>query len=265
MGAKPKEKTMNDTQQTIAGSTVNPEEIANFEAMADEWWDPRGKFKPLHDMNPVRLGYVREKVVAHFDKDEDALRALEGVTLLDMGCGGGLLSEPLSKMGADVLGVDASEVNVNVARTHAEKSGALVSGKLEYRATTAEELAATGAQFDVVCALEIVEHVEDVALFIQSCAALVKPGGLLFLSTINRTAKSMVMAKIGAEYVLRLLPRGTHDWKKFLKPSELHQHCRNAGLNVQHTTGMVLKPRKWEWALDEKDLAVNYVLVGERV
>jgi len=187
---------------------------------------------------------------------------LEALSLLDMGWGGGLLTEALAKMGADALGVDASEKNVGIAQTHAEKSGASAREKLTYRASTAEQLASEGEQFDIVCALEIVEHVEDVELFIQSCAALVKPGGLLFLSTINRTAKSMVMAKIGAEYILRLLPRGTHDWRKFLKPSELHQQCRNAGLEVQHTTGMVLNPLKWEWGLIESDLDVNYILVA---
>lgn len=253
MSAKAKDKT-----------TINADEIANFEAMADEWWDPKGKFKPLHEMNPVRLGYIRERAVAHFDRDENTLRALEGLRVLDMGCGGGLITEPIAKMGADALGVDASEVNINIAQTHAEKSGVLARESLSYRASTAEQLASEGEQFDVVCALEIVEHVEDVDLFIQSCATLVKPGGLLFLSTINRTAKSMVMAKIGAEYVLRLLPRGTHDWRKFLKPSELHQHCRNAGLEVQHTTGMVLNPLKWEWSLKESDLDVNYILVASK-
>ncbi len=256
MGAKKKAKSDTHTQ----GSTVNPDEIANFERMAEEWWDPAGKFKPLHDMNPTRISYIREALCQHFGKDSDAMKPLEGITLVDIGCGGGLITEPMARMGAAASGVDASEKNIGIASTHAAQTNTPIN----YRASTAEALAEDGEQYDVVLALEIVEHVADVDLFIQACAALVKPGGLLFLSTINRTGKSLVMAKFGAEYVLRLLPRGTHHWRKFLKPSELHHHCRTHGLDVAHTTGMVLNPLKWEWSLKESDLDVNYMLMAKK-
>lgn len=231
---------------TMKHSTVDPSEIEKFSRIADEWWDPRGKFKPLHDLNPARIEWIRDR--AH----------PSGKTLLDIGCGGGLVCEPMARLGAKVTGIDASEKNIKVASLHAEQSGL----DIDYRCTAAEELLDSGAQFDVVLALEIVEHVADVPAFIAACAGLVKPGGLLIMSTLNRTVKSYAMAIIGAEYVLRLLPRGTHDWNKFLKPHELHRHMSNSGIEVREMTGLVLNPLAWKWETNPKDLDVNYMLMG---
>ncbi len=246
--------------QTQATSSIDPEEVAQFSRIAAEWWDPKGKFKPLHEINPVRIGYIKQQIAQHFGKDADAIRALEGLSLLDIGCGGGLICEPMHRMGADITGIDASEENIKTARTHAEQGGL----EIDYRATTAEDLLTTGAQFDVVLALEIVEHVADAESFIASCAGLVKSGGLLIMSTMNRTPQSYLKAIIGAEYVLRLLPRGTHSWQKFLRPAEMLESMQSAGLAHVHSTGMTLNPFKWQWRLDEKDLQVNYLMVAKK-
>ncbi len=238
--------------------TVDPAEVERFSRIADEWWDPTGKFAPLHRLNPVRIGYIRDRAAAHWQRDALSGRALDGLSLLDIGCGGGLLSEPMTRLGARVTGVDASARNISVAALHAERQGL----SIDYRQGTAEALADSGAKFDIVMALEIVEHVSDVDLFLRSCGNMVKPGGLLFLSTLNRTAKAWAMAIAGAEYVLGWLPRGTHDWKKFLKPSEAVHGLRNGGIDAQEIVGVVYSPLSRLWSLDKNDLDVNYMLYG---
>lgn len=236
-------------------TTIDASEVEKFSRMADEWWDPNGKFKPLHQLNPVRMRFVRDEALAHFALSEETNTPLKGLRVLDIGCGGGLLCEPLARLGATVVGVDASEKNIKIAKLHAASSELTI----DYRAGTAESLAEAGEQFDIVTALEIVEHVADVDLFIQSVSKLVKPGGLAFFSTINRTPKSYLMAIVGAEYVMRWLPRGTHEWKKFLKPSEMAQHFATNDLTLKTQRGMVLNPLAWEWSLSEYDLDVNYL------
>ncbi|MEE3625963.1 bifunctional 2-polyprenyl-6-hydroxyphenol methylase/3-demethylubiquinol 3-O-methyltransferase UbiG [Nitrospirillum sp. BR 11752] len=237
-------------------TTVDPGEIQRFSAIAAEWWDEAGKFRPLHKLNPVRLEYLRDRICSHFGRDPLAPQPLKGLRLVDIGCGGGLLSEPLARMGADVVGIDAAERNVKTAATHAMESGTPV----DYRHTTAEELVAAGETFDAVLSLEVVEHVADVPLFLDSLAALLKPEGLLVMATLNRTPKSYLMAIIGAEYVLRWLPRGTHDWRKFLKPSELAAGLRATGLTVREVVGLVYSPFNDTFRLDARDLDVNYLL-----
>lgn len=238
--------------------TVDPAEVERFSRIADEWWDPRGKFAPLHQLNPVRIGYIRDRAAAHWQRDALSGRPLDGLSLLDIGCGGGLLSEPMTRLGAQVTGVDASGRNISVAALHAERQDL----SIDYRQGTAEALADSGAQFDIVMALEIVEHVSDVDLFLHSCGRMVKPGGLLFLSTLNRTAKAWAMAIAGAEYVLGWLPRGTHDWKKFLKPSEAVRGLRGGGIDAQEIVGVVYSPLSRLWSLNKNDLDVNYMLYG---
>ena len=198
-------------------STINDEEVAKFSALAEEWWNPDGKFRPLHRFNPVRLAYIRERAIAHFGLDGTRRRPLEGLRLLDIGCGGGLLSEPMARLGATVTGIDPAERNIRIAEVHAIETQMSV----DYRATTAELLAAAGEQFDIVLAMEVVEHVDNVPLFMKSCSDLVKPGGLTFAATINRTPRAWALAIVGAEYVLNWLPKGTHDYRKFLTPDEL--------------------------------------------
>ncbi len=239
-------------------STVDSAEIERFSRIADEWWDPTGKFAPLHQLNPVRIGYIRDRAAARFGRDALSGSPLAGLSVLDIGCGGGLLSEPMARLGATVTGLDAADRNVAVASLHAEGQGLAI----DYRQNTAETLAATGVQFDIVLALEVVEHVADVELFLRSCGHLVKPGGLLFLSTLNRTAKAWALAIAGAEYVLRWLPRGTHDWKKFLKPSEVVRGLANGGVETKEIVGVVYSPLSRKWSLNARDLDVNYMLYG---
>lgn len=249
---------------TARASTINADEVAQFSAIAEEWWDERGKFAPLHRLNPARLGYIRQVIEAHFGKvcgpEGDSATPLKNLTLADIGCGGGLICEPMARLGAQVTGVDASERNIGVAGAHAEGSGL----RIDYRATTAEALAEAGMQFDVVLALEIIEHVDEIDLFYDALTALVKPGGLLILSTMNRTAKAYAMAVIGAEYVLRWLPRGTHDWKKFIRPSEMASALSRRGLAVQPAMGLVFHPLKGSFSLDPTDLDVNYLLAATK-
>lgn len=245
------------TQQHMAQTTVDDAEIAHFSAMAEEWWDAKGKFRPLHQMNPVRLRFIRDHAAAHFGHDA-AQQPLSGLSLLDIGCGGGLLCEPLARMGANVTGVDASEKNISIASLHAEQMGVAV----DYRHGTAEALAAAGKQYNIVTALEIVEHVADVEAFLQAVSALVKPGGMLFMSTLNRTAKSYATAIIGAEYLLRWLPRGTHHWRKFLKPSELILPLEQLGIRTLDLQGMAYDPFNASWSLNPKALDINYIFVG---
>jgi len=238
-----------------SGSTVDPAEVAKFEAMAAEWWNPNGKFRPLHMLNPCRLDYVTAQVAAEFGRDLAAPRPFEGLRLLDIGCGGGLLSEPMARLGADVVGADAAERNIPVARIHAEQSGL----EIDYRHTTAEALAAAGEIFDVVLNMEVVEHVPDPLAYLSACQALLRPGGLMICSTINRNAKSFAMAIVGAEYVMRWLPKGTHEWSKFITPDELFEYLRGAGLEPVDRKGFVFNPVSWSWRLSDRDLSVNYV------
>ena len=242
-----------------ARDSVDPAEVAKFSALAEEWWDPTGKFAPLHKFNPVRLGFIRDTAAAHFGRQRAALRPFEGLSLLDIGCGGGLLSEPMSRMGFAVTGVDASERNVKIASLHAKEADLAI----DYRATTAEALAASGSTYDVVLNMEVVEHVADLDFYLESCAALVRPGGLTFVATINKTLKALALAKIGAEYVLGWLPRGTHDWNKFVAPSQLRALLARTGLSVMKTQGVAFDPLAWDWRLS-RDTDVNYLVVAAR-
>ncbi|MFY0308363.1 bifunctional 2-polyprenyl-6-hydroxyphenol methylase/3-demethylubiquinol 3-O-methyltransferase UbiG [Leisingera sp. D0M16] len=236
-------------------STVDPAEIAKFEAMAAEWWDPHGKFKPLHMLNPCRLDYITSQIAAEFNRDLTARNPFEGLRLLDIGCGGGLLSEPMARLGATVVGADAAEGNLPVARIHAEQSGL----EIDYRHTTAEALAEAGEQFDVVLNMEVVEHVADPLSYLTATQQLLKPGGLEICSTINRNPKSFAMAIVGAEVIMRWLPRGTHEWSKFITPDELFELLRKAGLKPVDRKGFVFNPITWNWSISDRDLSVNYV------
>jgi len=239
---------------TAFAPSLDPSEVEKFSAMAAEWWNPNGKFGVLHVFNPVRLQIIKEQVTARLGRDPLERRPFEGLRFLDIGCGGGLLSEPMARLGAAVTGVDPSEKNIKTASVHAKRGGLAIN----YRQGTAEALADSGAQFDVVLALEVVEHVADVDLFLRSCGRLVKPGGLLFLSTLNRTAKAWVLAIAGAEYVLGWLPRGTHDWNRFLTPDELGRHMTEAGVNAPRFKGFVYDPLRDSWSLSD-DTGVNYL------
>lgn len=241
-------------------NTVDPAEVAKFEAMAAEWWDPAGKFKPLHMLNPCRLDYICTQIAAEFGCDLRADRPLAGLRLLDIGCGGGLLAEPMARLGADVVGADAAERNIPVARIHAEQSGL----SIDYRHTTAEALAAAGERFDVVLNMEVVEHVADPLGYLTACHDLLKPGGLMVCSTLNRNLKSYMMAIVGAEQIMRWLPRGTHEWSKFITPDELYDLLRRAGLDPVDRKGMVFNPLGWSWSLSDRDLSVNYVTTSLR-
>ena len=236
-------------------TTVDPAEVAKFEAMAAEWWDPNGKFKPLHMLNPCRLDYITCQIAAEFGRDLTSAQPFKGLRLLDIGCGGGLLSEPMARLGADVIGADAAARNIPVAAVHAAQSGLTI----DYRHTTAEDLAAAGEVFDVVLNMEVVEHVADPLAYLTACQTLLKPGGLMICSTLNRNTKSFLMAIVGAEHVMRWLPKGTHDWKKFITPDELYDLIRRAGLDPVDRKGMVFNPVAWSWSLSSRDLSVNYV------
>ena len=243
-----------------AKSTIDQAEVDRFSTMAAEWWDPTGKFKPLHKFNPVRLQYIRDRTCRQFDRDPKSHRPLDGLRVLDIGCGGGLLSEPVARMGANVLGADASEKNIRIAQTHAEQSGAVV----DYRAVTAEALAADGEKFDVVLNMEVVEHVSDVPYFIETCASMVKPGGLMFVATINRTFKAAALAIVAAENILRWLPRGTHQYDKLVRPEEIETPLNAAGMVVTDRTGVFFNPLANQWNLS-RDMDVNYMIVAERL
>ena len=241
-------------------TTIDPAEVAKFEAMAADWWDPTGKFKPLHLMNPCRLDYITAQIAAEFDRDLKTPLPFQGLRILDIGCGGGLLSEPMARLGAEVVGADAAARNIPVAQLHAEQSGL----KIDYRFTTAEDLAAAGERFDVVLNMEVVEHVLEPLTYLTACHDLLKPGGLMVCSTLNRNAKSFLMAIIGAEWVMRWLPKGTHDWAKFITPEELYGLIRKAGLEPVDRKGMVFNPVSWSWSLSGRDLSVNYVTTSLR-
>ncbi|MCO6384226.1 bifunctional 2-polyprenyl-6-hydroxyphenol methylase/3-demethylubiquinol 3-O-methyltransferase UbiG [Oceanicola sp. 502str15] len=239
----------------MAVDTADPAEVAKFEAMAAEWWDAEGKFKPLHMMNPVRLDYICDQIAAEFDRDRAGPTPFAGLRLLDIGCGGGLLSEPMARMGAEVVGADAAAGNIPVAQVHAEQSGL----EIDYRHTTAEALAEAGEQFDVVLNMEVVEHVASPPDYLEACQRLLKPGGLMICSTINRNPKSFAVAIVGAEWIMRWLPKGTHDWGKFITPDELYEMLRKAGLDPVDRKGFVFNPIAWSWSRSERDLSVNYV------
>jgi 2-polyprenyl-6-hydroxyphenyl methylase/3-demethylubiquinone-9 3-methyltransferase len=234
--------------------SVDPGEIARFAALADAWWDPAGQFKPLHRLNPVRIGYIRDRLAAHFGRDPAQPRPLDGVRLLDIGCGGGLVAEPMARLGAEVTGIDAAAQSLAVARLHAGQSGLAI----DYRHAAAEDLAAAGESFAVVLALEIVEHVADLGAFLAATAALVKPGGALVVSTLNRTPQAFALAIVGAEYLLGWLPRGTHRWGKFVRPSELAAGLRPRGVQISDLTGVSYNPLADRWSLG-RDLSVNYM------
>lgn len=241
-------------------STVDPSEVAKFEAMAAEWWDPKGKFKPLHMLNPCRLDYITSQIAADFDRDLSTARPFEGLRLLDIGCGGGLLSEPMARLGATVIGADAAAGNIPVAQVHADQSGLTI----DYRHTTAEALAQAGEQFDIVLNMEVVEHVADPLSYLTACRQLLKPGGLHLCSTINRNSKSFAAAIIGAEYVMRWLPKGTHEWHKFITPDELCELLEKSGVSPVDRKGFVFNPITWQWSLSDRDLSVNYVTASTK-
>jgi len=239
--------------------TVDPGEIAKFARMASDWWDPEGGMKPLHALNPTRIAYIRDHLTAHFGLPGDGAEPLKGLRVLDVGCGGGLLAEPLARLGASVTGIDAAEETIKAAKAHAEVQGLAI----DYRCTTAEALAAAGERFDAVLALEVVEHVAERDAFLRACGGVVRPGGLFVLSTINRTRRSFLLAKVAAEYILGWLPRGTHDWRHFVRPSEVAAGLRPAGLDVRAVTGVVYDPLTGGWRLS-RDAGVNYMLVAAK-
>lgn len=243
------------TEMQASQTTVDPKEVAKFEAMAAEWWDPAGKFKPLHMLNPCRLDYLTSQIAGQYDLDLTTSQPFSGLRVLDIGCGGGLLSEPMARLGAKVVGADAAAGNIPVAQVHATQSGL----NIDYRHTTAEALAEAGEQFDVVLNMEVVEHVADPLAYLTACRQLLKPGGLHLCSTINRNPKSYMVAIVGAEMVMRWLPRGTHDWAKFITPEELYDLLSNAGLTPVDRKGFVFNPILWSWSLSDRDLSVNYV------
>lgn len=244
--------------ETAKGATVDDDEVAFFARIADTWWDPKGPFKPLHLLNPTRLLYIRRQVEAHFKLEPRQKTPLQGLRLLDIGCGGGLISEPMARLGADVVAVDASDKNIKTASLHAAKSGL----DIDFRHTTAEALAEAGEKFDIIVNMEVVEHVADVSLYLSACRTLLKPGGIMLLSTINRTPKAYLFAIIGAERVLRWLPVGAHDWKKFLKPEELANYVETCGMKASPATGYVFAPISQKWGLSDRDVSVNYAMVA---
>ena len=235
--------------------SIDPDEIAKFEAMAEEWWDPNGKFKPLHMLNPCRLDYIIAMIRTEFGCDPTNAKPFNGLRILDIGCGGGLLCEPMARLGAQGIGVDAAERNIPIAKAHAKQSNL----KIDYRHGTAESLLADTERFDVILNMEVIEHVADPSGYIKTCEALLKDGGLMVCSTLNRNPKSFIMAIIGAEYVMRWLPKGTHEWSKFFKPRELENIITKAGLKMVDKKGFVFNPISWQWSISDKDLSVNYV------
>ncbi|WP_109316581.1 bifunctional 2-polyprenyl-6-hydroxyphenol methylase/3-demethylubiquinol 3-O-methyltransferase UbiG [Pseudovibrio ascidiaceicola] len=242
-----------------AQTTIDPAEVAHFSSIASEWWDPTGKFRPLHKFSPVRISYIKEYACDHFGRDETSPKALEGLRILDIGCGGGLLAEPMARMGATVVGADASETNIKVATLHAQQSGL----DIDYRAQTAESLVEAGEQFDIVLNMEVVEHVADVPLFMNSCADLVRPGGMMFVATINRTLKAYALAIVAAERVLRWLPKGTHQYEKLVRPEELEAPLNESGMNIYERCGVSFNPLTDSWSRTT-DLDVNYMVIARK-
>lgn len=244
---------------TERASTIDPDEVEKFDRLAAEWWNPHSKFRPLHKFNPVRLGYIRDQAVAQFGRDPDASRPLEGLRLLDIGCGGGLLSEPMARLGAAVVGADPARANIAAARVHAEGGGLAI----DYRETTAEKLSDGGETFDIVLAMEVVEHVASVPAFLAATTRMVRPGGLMIVATINRTFKAFALAIVGAEYVLRWLPRGTHAYDKLVTPDELRPELVAGGLDIADETGIVFDPLRDAWRRSA-DTDVNYMIAAVR-
>ncbi len=240
-------------------STIDPDEVARFERLARTWWDERGPMAPLHKLNPVRLAYIRDQAALHFKRDPKQAGCLTGLRILDIGCGGGILSEPLARLGAAMVGADPATENIEIARGHAAQQGLAI----DYRDTTAEALADAGERFDVVLAMEVVEHVTDVDLFVRRCAEMVKPGGMFVAATLNRTMKSFALAIVGAEYILRWLPRGTHRWDKFVTPDELETAMRHADLRVVDERGVIYNLFSDAWQLSD-DMDVNYMLTAAK-
>ena len=249
----------NPSASPASGSTVDPAEIAKFSKLSAEWWDPKGKMAPLHKINPLRLSYIRDAACRKFSRNAKSLSCLAGLRLLDIGCGAGLLCEPLTRLGAQVIGVDPSATNIAAARLHADK-GHL---SIDYRCTTVEEMDPR-ERFDIVLAMEVVEHVADIGVFLNRCAAILKPGGMMVISTLNRNWKSFALAIVGAEYVLRWLPRGTHRWDKFVTPDELARHLASNKLAITDEIGVVYSPFADKWSL-APDMDVNYMVVAEEI
>ena len=248
------------SMEAATKSSIDPAEVERFSRIAAEWWDPRGKFAPLHKFNPVRLSFIRDQAIYRFQRDPKVRRPFEGLRLLDIGCGGGLLSEPMTRVGFQVVGVDASERNIGTALAHAAEAGL----DIDYRASTAEALVAAGEPlFDVILNMEVIEHVADPGEYLRSCAQLLKPGGLMIVATLNRTLKALALAKVGAEYVLRWLPAGTHDWNKFLKPGEIRDFLAQAPVVVDGPYGVVFNPLTGRWT-ESTDTDVNYMMTVTR-
>lgn len=243
-----------------AATTIDPAEVARFEQIAGTWWDPNGPMKVLHKFNPVRLAYIRDEACRRFGRDPRSARSLDGLTILDVGCGGGVLSEPLARLGAKVTGLDPAPTNISVAKLHAERAGVPV----DYRNETVEAVVARGETFDMVLAMEVVEHVADVQAFVDACAKAVKPGGCLAMATLNRTLRSFASAIVGAEYILGWLPKGTHEWDKFVTPDELSEAIGKTGFSVHDMTGVAYNPLRDTWSLSQ-DLSVNYMLLASRI
>ncbi len=248
---------MSDAAPSHADASVDADEVARFAALAEDWWDPAGPLKPLHRLNPTRLGFIRDHICATLGRDPLGERPLDGLAILDIGCGGGLASEPLTRLGAAVTGIDAAAENVRVAAAHAADVGLAI----DYRHATAEALAAENARFDAVISLEVVEHVADLNAFLGAACTLVKPGGMMILATLNRTPKSFALAIVGAEYLLRWLEPGTHDWRKFVRPAELARALRRGGVTLAEVTGVRYRPLADDWVLT-RDLSVNYMALG---
>lgn len=245
-----------NSQPQMHNNTVDDEEIRRFSEQADGWWDEKGAFKPLHIMTPTRITYIRDQICEHFLKDPQSPSSLTGLSIADIGCGGGLVAEPLARLGGTITGIDASEKNIAIAQTHAKGSDL----SIDYQATTAEALASQGKQYDVVLALEIIEHVADVPAFLDAISALVRPSGILIVTTLNRTFKSYALAIVGAEYIMRWLPIGTHSWKKFLRPSEIVMPMQRRGFEKTDLSDMVYNPLTRTWSISQEDVSVNYML-----
>ncbi len=252
-------KIMHKQPKHIKAKSVDAEEMQHFAKMAEDWWNPNGKFRPLHIMNDCRIGFIKEEICSWFGKKPNQEKPLTGLKILDVGCGGGLLSEPMARLGADMVAIDALEANIKAARLHARQSGI----KIDYRFGSVEDMAKGGERFDVVLNMEVLEHVTEPQEFIKTCATLVAEGGLMFCSTINRTAKAFALAIFGAEYIMRWLPKGTHQYDKFIKPEEMDIMLKQAGLAPDEPVGMIYGPLSGQWKTGS-DASVNYIIKASR-